>query len=105
MAGRTTTPRGRSESGGGLSPSEALADNCDARAAAVPGRSELFLRVVGPKPNGYLWPNLVRFTTSTVEVWIEQLSTGELRYYRLPGASPGSSDLSGLFDRTAFEAI
>ncbi len=72
--------------------------------AAVPGRSELFLRVVGPKPNGYLWPTLVRFTTSTVEVWIEQLSTGELRYYRLPGASPGSSDLSGLFDRTAFEA-
>ena len=73
--------------------------------AAVPGRSELFLRVVGPKPNGYLWPTLVRFTTSTVEVWVERHSTGELRYYRLPGASPGSSDLSGRFDRTAFGPV
>lgn len=69
---------------------------------AVPGRSEVFVRVVGPKPNGKLWPTLVRFTTSTVEVWIEQLASSELQYYRLEGASPGSSDLSGLFDRDGF---
>jgi ELWxxDGT repeat protein len=70
---------------------------------AVPGRSELFVRVVGPKPNGFLWPTLVKFSTSTVEVWIEQRATGIVRYYRLEGASPGSSDLPGLFDRTGFE--
>lgn len=69
---------------------------------AVPGRSELFLRIVGPKPNGRLWPTLVRTTTSTAEVWIEQVSTGEVRYYRLEGATPGSTDLTGLFDRDGF---
>ena len=69
---------------------------------AVPGRSELFIRIVGPKPNGKLWPTLVRFSTSTIEVWIEQLSSGTLKYYRLEGATPGSSDLTGLFDRDGF---
>ena len=69
---------------------------------ALPGRSEVFVRVVGPKPNGKLWPTLVKFTTSTVEVWIEQLATGVIRYYRLEGATPGSSDLPGLFDRDGF---
>lgn len=70
---------------------------------ALPGRSELFVRIVGPKPNGRLWPTLVRFSTSTIEVWIEQLGTGELRHYRLEGAAPGSSGLDGLFDRHGFE--
>jgi len=70
---------------------------------AVPGRSELFVRIVGPKGNGKLWPTLVRFTTSTVEVWVEQIATGEIRHYRLEGATPGSSDLTGLFDRDGFE--
>jgi hypothetical protein len=69
---------------------------------ALPGRSELFVRVIGPRPNGKLWPVLVRFTTSTVEVWIEQLASGDLQYYRLEGASPGSSDLTGFFDRAGF---
>jgi hypothetical protein len=70
---------------------------------ALPGRSEVFLRVVGPRPNGFLWPTLVKFTTSTVEVWIEQVSTGTVRYYLLEGASPGSSELPGLFDRHGFQ--
>jgi len=69
---------------------------------ALPGRSEVFLRVVGPRANGYLWPTLVKFTTSRVAVWIEQVSTGTVRYYVLEGASPGSSDLPGLFDREGF---
>lgn len=69
---------------------------------AVPGRPELFIRIVGPKPNGYLWPTLVKFTTSAVDVWIEQISSGVIRQYRLEGATPGSSDLPGLFDRTGF---
>lgn len=69
---------------------------------ALPGRSELFVRIVGPKPNGHLWPNLVRFTTSRVEVWIQQVSTGQMRYYELPPADPASDRIDGLFDRTAF---
>lgn len=70
--------------------------------AALPGRSEVFLRIVGPKPNGRLWPTFVKFTTSTVEVWIEQVSTGEAKYYRIEGAAPGRDDLTGLFDREEF---
>ncbi len=69
---------------------------------AVPGRSELFVRIVGPRPNGFLWPTLVKFTTSTVEVWIRQTATDVVRYYRLEGASPGTDELPGLFDRTGF---
>lgn len=70
---------------------------------AVLGRSEVFARIVGPKPNGKLWPTLVKFTTSQVEVWIEQASTGQLRYYLLEGARPGTDELPGLFDRDGFE--
>jgi hypothetical protein len=69
---------------------------------ALPGRSELFIRIVGPKPNGYLWPTLVKFSTATLEVWITQVSSGVTRYYRLEGAAPGTSDLPGYFDRTGF---
>jgi large repetitive protein len=69
---------------------------------ALPGRSELFLRIVGPRPNGFLWPILVRFTTSRVEVWIEQVSTGVLQHYVLDAATPGSDELNGLFDRRGF---
>lgn len=69
---------------------------------ALPGRSELFVRIVGPKKNGFLWPTLVKFSTSRIEIWIQQLSTGELRYYELRGASPGVDELPGLFDRFGF---
>jgi hypothetical protein len=65
-------------------------------------RAEVLLRVVGPKPNGLLWPTIVKLTTSQVEVWIEQKSTGQLRYYLLPGADATSSELPGLFDRNGF---
>jgi len=69
---------------------------------ALPGRSEVFVRVVGPRPNGRLWPILVKFSTSQVEVWIEQLATGEVEYYLLEGARPGFDELPGLFDREGF---
>jgi hypothetical protein len=69
---------------------------------AVPGRSELFVRIVGPKPNGYLWPNLVKFSTSQLEVWIEQTRTGVIQYYQLPQASADSGTLDGLFDKLGF---
>lgn len=69
---------------------------------AIAGRSEVFLRVIGPRPNGFLWPTLVKFTPSQVEVWIEQLSTSEVKYYLLPGATPTYDVLPGLFDRNGF---
>ncbi len=69
---------------------------------AVPGRVEVLVRVVGPKPNGFLWPTLVKLSTSDVDVWIEQTGTGEVRHYFLPGGSPGMDVLPGLFDRFGF---
>jgi photosystem II stability/assembly factor-like uncharacterized protein len=70
---------------------------------AVPGRIEVLARIVGPKPNGFLWPTLVKFTTSEVEVWIERVSTSETRHYVLRGARPGFDELPGLFDRMGFQ--
>jgi hypothetical protein len=72
-------------------------------AGAIPDRAEVIVRVVGPKPNGFLWPTIVKLSTSRIEVWIEQLATGAVQYYLLPGATPGSELLPGLFDRNGFE--
>lgn len=69
---------------------------------AVPGRSELFLRILGPRPNGFLWPTVVRFTPSRVEVDVQQVSSGLTRTYVLPAVPPGVEDLSGRQDRTGF---
>ncbi len=69
---------------------------------AVPGRSEVFLRVIGPRPNGYLWPTIVRFTPSEVQVDVQQISTGITKTYTLPAIPPDSDVLTGLQDRTGF---
>lgn len=79
---------------------------CDAdtvcAAGSVPGRVEAFVRVPGPRPNGCYWPTISKLTTSQVEVWVERLSTGEVRHYVVDGSSQGSDDLPGFFDRTGF---
>jgi hypothetical protein len=69
---------------------------------ALPGRSEAFLRIIGPRPNGYLWPTIVRFTPSRVVVDIHQRSSGETNTYILHAVPPGVDELSGLQDRTGF---
>ncbi len=69
-------------------------------AGARADRAEVLARVVGPKPNGRLWPTLIALTPTEVQVWVEQVGTGEIRYYRLPAA--GGSTLAGLIDRTGF---
>lgn len=70
---------------------------------AVPGRSEAFLRILGPRPNGFLWPTIVRFTPSRLVVEMRQLSTGQTRTYVLPAVPPGTEELLGLQDRTGFQ--
>jgi hypothetical protein len=71
-------------------------------AGAIPTRAEVFVRIVGPKGNGYLWPNVVKFNTTKTEVWIRQISTGETRYYLLPSLAQDSETLPGLVDKTGF---
>lgn len=70
---------------------------------AQAGRVEVLLRVVGPKPNGKLWPTFVKFTTSRVDIEVEQVATGLVRTYTLEGAGPGDDELPGLFDREGFD--
>jgi hypothetical protein len=69
---------------------------------ALPGRSEVFVRIIGPRPNGYLWPTIVRFTSARVVVDIRQVSTNQTNSYTLAAVPPGVDELSGLQDRTGF---
>jgi hypothetical protein len=71
-------------------------------AGAIPTRAEVFLRIVGPKSNGYLWPNIVKFNTTKTEVWIQQISTGKTNYYSLTALAQESETLPGLVDKTGF---
>lgn len=69
---------------------------------ALAGRQEVFVKVIGPRPNGFLWVQISRFTPSQVDVWVRQLSTGQVNQYTLDPVGPGSEDVSGLQDRQAF---
>lgn len=69
---------------------------------ALPGRSEAFLRLIGPRPNGFLWPTIVRFTPSRLVVDFHQKSSGQTNQYILPAVPPGTDELPGLQDRTGF---
>lgn len=68
---------------------------------ALAGRSEVFLRIVGPKPNGFLHVNIIKFSTSRIEVWVRLGS--QINYYDLPAVAPDSNSLAGLVDKEAFE--
>ena len=69
---------------------------------AVAGRAEVFVRIIGPRPNGFLWPTIVRFTPPQVQVEIQQISSGVLKTYLLPAVPPSSDELNGLQDREGF---
>lgn len=69
---------------------------------ALAGRPEVFVKVIGPRPNGYLWVQISRFTPSQVEVWVRQTATGLVRYYRLDSVGAQADDVPGHQDRQAF---
>ena len=71
-------------------------------AGALAGRPEIFVKVIGPRPNGFLWVQLIRFTPSEVEVWLRQEATGLINYYRLDALPPTGAPLAGVEDRTAY---
>lgn len=69
---------------------------------AVAGRPEVYLRVSGPRSNGYYWPTIVRFTPARVEVEIQRISTGEVKRYALEAVPGDAEELPGLQDPTGF---
>jgi len=83
-------------------PEPACIDETVCVSGALAGRSELFLRLIGPRPNGFLHTQLVRFTPSRVDVEIERAATGERQVYVLPEIPRSSHDLGGRVDREAF---
>lgn len=69
---------------------------------ALPGRTELVIRIIGPRPNGRLWVNLVRFTKARLDVWIEDVESGERNHYLLEAVPREADELPGVVDTTAF---
>ncbi|HWM92065.1 MAG TPA: hypothetical protein VN493_14975 [Thermoanaerobaculia bacterium] len=72
---------------------------------ALPGRSEVFLRVPEPGSAERFGPALVKLATSAVDVWVLQTATGHLRHYRLNGSGPAGSTLPGILDRAGFRNV
>jgi hypothetical protein len=96
---RVTPPGGAPIEGAGES--DCIAETICVH-GALAGRPEVVVKVIGPRPNGHLWVQLVRFTPSQVEIWLRQQASGEINYYQLAAADPDAGILAGLEDRTAF---
>ncbi|HVS01750.1 MAG TPA: hypothetical protein VMT16_03195 [Thermoanaerobaculia bacterium] len=96
----------RITSDGEVQPTQQEMGDCDPEtvcvSGALAGRIEVLARVIGPRPNGCFWPQITKLTPAQAEVWIEQISSAEVRYYLMVGSSPGSYQLEGFFDRTGF---
>lgn len=69
---------------------------------AVAGRQETFIRVIRPRPNGFLWIQISRFTPSKVTIWLRQKSTGKINYYVLAAVPASVDNISGILDRGGF---
>jgi hypothetical protein len=67
-----------------------------------PTRAETFVRIIGPRPNGYLWVQIAKFNLNLTEVWIEQISSGDVKYYKFDTLSEDSDAIPGLVDREGF---
>lgn len=70
-------------------------------AGALPDRPEAFVKIIGPRPNGFLWVQISRFTPSGLRIQVRQVATDTTNVYELPPVGPGE-ELPGLQDRDAF---
>lgn len=66
------------------------------------GRSELQIRILPDRPNGFDWVLVSRLSLSWTEVWVERIVDAKRRYYSLPIASAGFVELPGVLDTEAF---
>ncbi len=84
------------------SPESACLPETVCLSGALAGRTEAELRLIGPRPNGHLWFEMIRFTPSALRIRVEKVSDGTCRFYRLPAIPAASDELPGFVDRTAF---
>jgi lysyl endopeptidase len=94
------TPPGLAPITGRMEPDCIIETFC--ASGALAGRPEVFVKIIGPRPNGFLWVQISRFTPSQVKVMVRQVSTGKVNTYVLPGVPASEDDVSGLQDRGAF---
>jgi len=64
-------------------------------AGSIPNRTEVFVRLIGPRGNGFLWAQLVRFTVAPVELWIDGFRPRPCRYYKLDKLPSSTTELPG----------
>jgi hypothetical protein len=94
------TPPGSAPITGRMEPDCIIETFC--ASGALAGRPEVFVKIIGPRPNGFLWVQISRFTPSQVKVMVRQVSTGKVNTYVLPGVPATEDDVSGLQDRGAY---
>lgn len=56
---------------------------------AVRGRTDVRIRLHGPRPDGTFSVSVTRLTRAQVEVWVERPATGDRRYYLLAAGRSG----------------
>jgi len=69
---------------------------------ALSGRPEVVVRLIGPRPNGFLWVQVGRLTPSKVDVWVRRTSSGTVRHYVLDAVSSQADEVPGVQDPRAF---
>jgi hypothetical protein len=84
-----------------LEPADSCLPETVCLSGALPGRTEVMLRIIGPRPNGYLWFQAVRFTPAAVTIEAWQVSTNTRRHYLLAASTPDERPTS-IEDRVAF---
>jgi len=94
------TPPGSAPVTGRMEPDCIVETFC--ASGALTGRPEVFVKIIGPRPNGFLWVQISRFTASRVQILVRQVSTGQVKSYVLETVPPTADDVAGLQDRTAF---
>ena len=94
------TPPGSAPVTGRMEPDCIVETFC--ASGALAGRPEVFVKIIGPRPNGFLWVQISRFTASRVQILVRQVSTGQVNSYVLETVPPTVDDVAGLQDRTAF---
>lgn len=69
---------------------------------ALANRAEVLLRLIGPRPNGFLWLQVNRFSPHQIDIDVEQTSRAATRVYHLDSIPSDDDTLNGFYDRTAF---
>jgi hypothetical protein len=74
---------------------------------ALAGRSEIFTKIIGPRPSGFCWVQISRFSPSSFRIFILQEKTGRSGniWFNKSGNDPHQNLLGGVEIRTFLEPL